>query len=100
MNIKLSSLLKEQQKNVGRATIAGISFNVSGHENRLYLIPETSEDLVLIQNKGGTSFFVQTEAFPFLESSTGVKWTWDENNPGTGLIFEIDLKYIINKIME
>ena len=97
MNIKLTSLLSERTKST-RVNIAGVSFRAGGHENRLYLIAETTKDLDLIDDKGGNEAFIQNETFPFLETVTGIKWQWDQNNPGAGHIFEVDLEVVIEKL--
>ena len=98
MNIKLASLLEKRSQESGRVSIAGVSFRVSGHENRLYLIPETTKDLDLIDSKGGDKAFIQNETFPFLHAVTGREWQWDANNPGAGHIFEIDLDAVIKTL--
>ena len=97
MNIKLTSLLGERVEST-RITVSGVSFNVGAHENRLYLLPETSRDLDLINDRGGKEAFIQSETFPFLETVTGIKWQWDHGNPGAGHIFEVDLDEVIKKI--
>ena len=97
MNMKLTSLLSERTEST-RVTIAGVSFRAGGHENRLYLIPETTKDLDLIDDKGGNEAFIQNETFPFLETVTGITWQWDQNNPGAGHIFEVDLEVVIEKL--
>ncbi len=58
MNMKLTSLLSERTEST-RVTIAGVSFRVFGHENRLYLLPETTKDLDLIDDRGGKEAFIQ-----------------------------------------
>ena len=95
MNMKLTSLLKEQRRQ--RITVGGISFLVNGHENRLYMIPETSSDLDALDSRGKEAF-IQDEAFPFLESSTGIQWQYDEGNPGAGLVFEVDFDAIVERL--
>jgi hypothetical protein len=97
MNIKLSSLLGERVDST-RITLSGVSFKIGAHENRLYLLPETSRDLDLINERGGKEAFIQNETFPFLETVTGIKWQWDQANPGAGHIFEVDLDEVIKKI--
>lgn len=98
MNMKLTSLLEKRYHESGRVSIAGVSFRVSGHENRLYLLPETTKDLDLIDSKGGNEAFIQNETFPFLETVTGITWQWDEANPGAGHIFEVDLDAVIQSL--
>tara|TARA_R100000951_G_scaffold42007_1_gene35434 strand:+ start:1353 stop:1649 length:297 start_codon:yes stop_codon:yes gene_type:complete len=95
--MKLTSLLSERTES-SRITIVGVSFRAFGHENRLYLLPETTKDLDLINDRGGKESFIQNETFPFLESVTGIKWQWDQNNPGAGLIFEVDLNAVIQSL--
>jgi len=97
MNMKLTSLLSERTESI-RVNIAGVSFRADGHENRLYLLPETTKDLDLIDEKGGKEAFIENETFPFLESVTGIKWQWDQNNPGAGHIFEVDLDVVIQSL--
>jgi hypothetical protein len=95
MNMKLTSLLKEQRSL--RITVGSVSFLVKGHENRLYMIPETTSDLDMIDSRGKDAF-IQDEVFPFLESSTGIQWQYDEGNPGTGLVFEVDFDAIVERL--
>lgn len=97
MNMKLTSLLSERTEST-RVTIAGVSFRANGHENRLYLLPETTRDLDLINDRGGKEAFIQNETFPFLETVTGITWQLDENNPGAGHIFEVDLDNVIQSL--
>ena len=97
MNMKLTSLLNEITEST-RVNIAGVSFRAMGHENRLYLTPETTKDLDLVDERGGKEAFIQNETFPFLESTTGIKWQWDEGNPGAGHIFEVDLDAVIQSL--
>lgn len=94
MNIMLTSLLNEQ-RSIERLTISNISFRVTSHENRLYVTPETTRDLDLIDDMGGKSAIVEDEVIPFLESKTGIKWQYDKGNPGAGLVFEVDLDAIV-----
>jgi hypothetical protein len=95
MNIKLTSLLHEQRRR--RIVIAGISFLIGGHKNRLHMIPETSSDLDELDSRG-KDVFIQDEIFPFLESSTGVQWQYDKSIPSAGFVFEIDFDNIIKKL--
>lgn len=95
--MKLTSLLSERTEST-RVTIAGVSFKAMGHENRLYLTPETTKDLDLVDERGGKEAFIQNETFPFLETVTGITWQWDEANPGAGHIFEVDLDDVIQSL--
>ena len=94
--MKLTSLIQEQKST--RTSVAGVSLLIKGHENRLYMIPETGADLDMIESKGGKAAFVQQEIFPFLESNTGIQWQYDEGNPSAGFVLEVDFDAIIEKI--
>lgn len=95
--MKLTSLIKEQRSQ--RITIGSISFIVDIHENRLYIIPETSNDLNALDSRGKEAF-IQDEIFPFLESKTDIQWQYDEGNPGAGLVFEVDFDSILERLMK